>query len=34
MLKINKEKLLKLDNKTKAKILKFIALGIVRYVNE
>ena len=34
MLKINKEKLLKLDNKTRAKILKYIALGIVRYVNE
>ena len=34
MLEINKEQLIKLDNKTKAKILKFIALGIVRYVNE
>lgn len=34
MLEISKEKLLKLDNKTIAKILKYIALGIVRYVNE
>lgn len=31
MIEINKEKLLKLDNKTRAKMLKFIALGIVRY---
>ena len=32
MIEINKEKLLKLDNKTRAKMLKFIALGIVKYV--
>ncbi len=31
MIEINKEKLLKLDNKARAKILKFIALGIVKY---
>lgn len=34
MLEISKDKLLQLDNKTRAKILKYIALGIVRYVNE
>ena len=34
MIEIDKEKLLKLDNKTRAKMLKYIALGIVRFINE
>lgn len=32
MIEISKDKLLKLDNKTRAKMLKFIALGIVKFV--
>ena len=34
MIEIDKEKLLKLDNKTRAKMLKYIALGIARFINE
>lgn len=33
-MEINKEQFKRLDDKAKAKILKYIALGIVRYINE
>ena len=34
MVEINREQLLKLNNKEKAKILKYIALGLVKYIGE
>lgn len=33
-MEINKEQFVRLDDKSKAKILKFIALGIVRFIDE
>jgi hypothetical protein len=32
MVEINKEQLLKLKDKEKARILKFIALGLIKYI--
>lgn len=32
MIEINQEQLLKLNDKDKARILKFIALGLIKYI--